>query len=71
MLKRKRKCWLHTCRFRRLRRQTRWRPGLSVLVVATQALAARIDREEERGRLTREALADADAGRVKCGAGVG
>ena len=29
-----------------------------------QALAAWIDQEEERSRLTREALADVDAGRV-------
>jgi len=32
--------------------------------IVKQALAAWIDQEEERGRLTREALADVDAGRV-------
>ena len=32
--------------------------------IVKQALAAWIDQEEERSRLTREALADADAGRV-------
>lgn len=32
--------------------------------IVKQALAAWVDREEERGRLTREALADVDAGRV-------
>jgi len=32
--------------------------------VVKQALAAWIDQEEERSRLTREALADVDAGRV-------
>ena len=32
--------------------------------IVKQALAAWIDQEEERSRLTREALADVDAGRV-------
>jgi predicted transcriptional regulator len=32
--------------------------------VVKQALAAWLDQEEERSRLTREALADVDAGRV-------
>lgn len=32
--------------------------------IMKQALSAWIDQEEERGRLTREALADVDAGRV-------
>lgn len=32
--------------------------------IVTQALTAWIDREEERSRLTQEALADVDAGRV-------
>ncbi len=32
--------------------------------IMKQALAAWIDQEEERSRLTREALADVDAGRV-------
>lgn len=32
--------------------------------IVKQALSAWIDREEERSRLTREALADVDAGRV-------
>ena len=32
--------------------------------IVKQALAAWIDQEEERNRLTREALADVDAGRV-------
>ena len=32
--------------------------------IVKQALAAWIDQEEERARLTREALADVDAGRV-------
>jgi len=32
--------------------------------IVKQALAAWIDQEEERDRLTREALADVDAGRV-------
>ena len=32
--------------------------------IVKQALAAGIDQEEERSRLTREALADVDAGRV-------
>ncbi|MDZ7583501.1 MAG: ribbon-helix-helix domain-containing protein [Thiobacillus sp.] len=32
--------------------------------IVKQALAAWVDQEEERGRLTREALADVDAGRV-------
>jgi predicted transcriptional regulator len=32
--------------------------------IVKQALAAWIDQEEERGRLTRAALADVDAGRV-------
>ena len=32
--------------------------------IIKQALSAWIDREEERSRLTREALADVDAGRV-------
>jgi len=32
--------------------------------IVKQALAAWVDREEKRGRLTREALADVDAGRV-------
>lgn len=32
--------------------------------VVKQALAAWVDQEEERNRLTREALADVDAGRV-------
>ncbi|MEW6415130.1 MAG: ribbon-helix-helix domain-containing protein [Pseudomonadota bacterium] len=32
--------------------------------IIKQALAAWVDQEEERGRLTREALADVDAGRV-------
>ena len=32
--------------------------------IVKQALSAWIDQEEERSRLTREALADVDAGRV-------
>lgn len=32
--------------------------------IVKQALAAWVDQEEERSRLTREALADVDAGRV-------
>jgi predicted transcriptional regulator len=32
--------------------------------IVKQALSAWVDQEEERGRLTREALADVDAGRV-------
>jgi len=32
--------------------------------IVKQALYARLDQEEERSRLTREALADVDAGRV-------
>lgn len=32
--------------------------------IVKQALAAWIDQEEERSRLTREALADVDAGRI-------
>jgi predicted transcriptional regulator len=32
--------------------------------IMKQALSAWLDQEEERGRLTREALADVDAGRV-------
>ncbi len=32
--------------------------------VLKQALAAWVDQEEERSRLTREAMADVDAGRV-------
>jgi predicted transcriptional regulator len=40
----------------RLERSSGW--------IVKQALAAWIDQEEERSRLTREALADVDAGRV-------
>ena len=40
----------------RLERSKNW--------IVKQALAAWIDQEEERSRLTREALADVDAGRV-------
>lgn len=40
----------------RLERSKNW--------IVKQALYARLDQEEERSRLTREALADVDAGRV-------
>jgi len=40
----------------RLERSKNW--------IVKQALSAWIDQEEERSRLTREALADVDAGRV-------
>ena len=40
----------------RLERSKNW--------IINQALAAWLDQEEERSRLTREALADVDAGRV-------
>lgn len=40
----------------RLERSRNW--------IVKQALAAWLDQEEERSRLTREALADVDAGRV-------
>ena len=40
----------------RLERSKNW--------IIKQALAAWLDQEEERSRLTREALADVDAGRV-------
>lgn len=40
------------------------RVGRSKDWVVKQALVAWIDQEEERARLTREALADVDAGRV-------
>lgn len=40
----------------RLERSRRW--------IVRQALSARIEREEERSRLAREALDDVDAGRV-------
>jgi predicted transcriptional regulator len=40
------------------------RPGRSRAWIMKQALSAWIDQEEERSRLTREALADIDAGHV-------
>lgn len=40
------------------------RAGRSQDWIVRQALSAWIDQEEERGRLTRAALADVDAGRV-------